>query len=80
MGLLDSLPRGARLTDASWRARHRINTRVLWAHLPVLLLVGVMGPLSLLEAVGWPLLPVALAVASSAVRSTRARSDLTSLA
>ena len=79
MALLDSLPRGASLTDASWTQRHQINTRVLWGHIPVLILLGVLGPLSLPEAVGWPMLPVGLAMAASAVRSQRLRSELTSL-
>jgi methyl-accepting chemotaxis protein len=79
MALLDSLPRGGRLTEASWQVRHRINTRLLWAHLPVLVLLGVLGPRPLAEAVGWPLLPVAFGVAALAVGSRRARSELTSL-
>ncbi|AEV87241.1 methyl-accepting chemotaxis protein [Actinoplanes sp. SE50] len=39
-----TLPRGARLSDASWRARHRIISRLLWCHVPVFLVVGMLGP------------------------------------
>ncbi|WP_231956757.1 MULTISPECIES: methyl-accepting chemotaxis protein [unclassified Actinoplanes] len=38
------MPRGARLSDASWRARHRIISRLLWCHVPVFLVVGMLGP------------------------------------
>jgi len=79
MGLLQALPHGAHLTDVSWRLRHRIITRFLWAHLPVLVGLGLLGPTSTLEAVAWPLLPLALAVLAGVARSARARAELTSL-
>jgi len=79
MGLLQALPRGAHLTDASWRVRHRINTRLLWAHVPLLLGLGVLGPAGTLEAVAWPLLPLALAVLGSVVRSATLRSEFVSV-
>jgi len=79
MGLLQSLPHGAALTERSWLVRHRVNTRLLWAHVPLLLGIGVLGPMSTAEALGWPLVPAALAVAAAAVRGSRARSELTSL-
>jgi methyl-accepting chemotaxis protein len=79
MRLLSALPRGARLTDESWRARHRINTGLLWAHVPLLVGLGVLGPTSLVEAVAWPLLPVALAVLARLVPSRRAQAELVSL-
>jgi methyl-accepting chemotaxis protein len=46
-----TLPRGARLSDASWQARHRIVSRLLWFHVPVFLVVGILGPRSPWEAV-----------------------------
>ena len=45
------LPRGARLSDVSWQARHRIVGRLLWWHVPVFLVVGLLGPRRLWEAV-----------------------------
>ncbi|GIF44649.1 methyl-accepting chemotaxis protein [Actinoplanes xinjiangensis] len=47
-----TLPRGARLSEASWQARHRIVSRLLWFHVPVFLVVGILGPRSPWEAVG----------------------------
>ncbi|BCY13534.1 methyl-accepting chemotaxis protein [Actinoplanes sp. L3-i22] len=70
-----TLPRGARLSDASWQARHRIISRLLWFHVPVFLVVGMLGPRPRWEVVlltvavaGWaaliPVLPSAKAQAS----------------
>jgi methyl-accepting chemotaxis protein len=79
MGVLQALPRGARLSDQSWRTRHRINMQVLWGHVPLLLGLGLLGPMSLTEAIGWPLLPVTFALLAGVSRSQRARAELTSL-
>ena len=76
MGVLQALPRGARLTDVSWRTRHRINSGLLWAHVPLLLAVGVLGPMSLVEAVGWPALPLAFALLARFTRSRRLQAEL----
>ncbi|HKT04208.1 MAG TPA: chemotaxis protein, partial [Rugosimonospora sp.] len=73
------LPRGATLSDASWAARHRILTWLLWLHLPALVLLGLLGPMALSEALAWPLLVAAVAVLAAVVRSRRARGELTSL-
>ncbi len=59
-----TLPRGARLSEASWAARHRIVTRLLWCHVPVFLVVGFLGPRPVWETV---LLTVALAGWAAAV-------------
>ncbi|GIE81615.1 hypothetical protein Aph02nite_75650 [Actinoplanes philippinensis] len=48
-----TLPRGARLSDASWQARHRIVSRLLWFHVPVFLIIGILGPRTAWEAVGF---------------------------
>lgn len=39
-----TLPRGARLSAASWRSRHRIISRLLWFHVPAFLVLGMLGP------------------------------------
>jgi methyl-accepting chemotaxis protein len=46
------LPHGARLSEASWQARHRIVSRLLWFHVPAFLVIGILGPRSPWEAVG----------------------------
>jgi len=79
MGVLELLPRGSTLTDASWRARHRLVTRMLWAHVPLLVALGVLGPMPATEAFLAPLLPVAFGVGARAVRSRRVQAELTSL-
>ncbi len=73
------LPRGATLSDASWAARHRILTWLLWLHVPALVLLGLLGPMSTAEALGWPLLVAILAVLARAAGSRRVRGELTSL-
>jgi methyl-accepting chemotaxis protein len=40
MATVLTLPRGARLTQASWRARLRIVLAPLWLHVPAFLLLG----------------------------------------
>ena len=62
------LPHGALLPDEDWRWRHTAACLVLAAHLPVLLLVGLLG--DGLSAVPLVLLPLGglLAVACSTVR------------
>ena len=40
---LSRLPRGARLSEASWNARHRIVHGLLWLHVPVFLVLGILG-------------------------------------
>jgi methyl-accepting chemotaxis protein len=79
MNVLERLPRGAHISDDSWRARHRINTKVLWAQLPLLLIVGLLGPRP--HAAGWllALFPFLFALAASRTASRGAKSHLTSL-
>jgi methyl-accepting chemotaxis protein len=76
--LLQRLPRGARLTETSWAARHRVVMRLLWCHVPVLLLVGLAGPRSVAEAVLLTGLIAAVAAGSLVTRSTTGRSTLAS--
>jgi methyl-accepting chemotaxis protein len=70
-----TLPRGARLSEVSWRARHRIISRLLWFHVPAFLVLGMLGPRPRWEVVlltvavaGWaaliPVLPTPKAQAS----------------
>jgi methyl-accepting chemotaxis protein len=77
--LISRLPQGARLSDESWTARHRILVRLLWLNVPALMLLGVVGPRAWWEAVGCPLIVAAFAGAAAVVRSRRARAELTSL-
>ncbi|GAA2709859.1 hypothetical protein Apa02nite_080790 [Actinoplanes palleronii] len=69
------MPRGARLSEGSWRARHHIISRLLWFHVPAFLVVGMIGPRPRWEVVlltaavaGWaaliPVLPSTQAKAS----------------
>jgi methyl-accepting chemotaxis protein len=75
--LLTKLPRGARLSDDGWAARHRVNTIVLWCHVPVLVLTGLLGSRARWEALALPLITVALALAARTAGSIGLRSDLT---
>jgi methyl-accepting chemotaxis protein len=63
---LDQLPRGARLSEASWRARHRIVLGLLWLHVPVFLVLGLAGPRPVAEAV---LLPLGIAAVAALTRT-----------
>jgi len=73
------MPRGARLSEESWAARHHFIVRLLWAHVPVLALVGVLGPRPAGEIVGLPLVIAAFATGGSLARSRGTRASLTSL-
>ena len=75
---VDWLPRGARLSDENWSARHRIILRLLWAHVPALLLLGVVGPRPWWEGVVLPLV-VAVCAALGHVGSRRLRAEFTSI-
>jgi methyl-accepting chemotaxis protein len=77
--LVSRLPRGARLSDDSWTARHRILTWLLWLHVPALVLLGLLGPMPGWEAWTLPLGVAAFAVAARAVRKRRTRAELTCL-
>jgi methyl-accepting chemotaxis protein len=75
---VDWLPRGARLSDESWAARHRIIVRLLWAHVPALFLIGVFGPAPRWEALAFPA-AVAVFAAGGHFGSRRARAEFTSI-
>ena len=74
-----TLPRGARLSDASWQSRHRIVNRLLWFHVPVFLVVGILGPRPAWEAVLLTLAVAAWAAVVPALPSTKARASHTSV-
>jgi len=73
------LPRGSRMSEESWQDRHRILTGFLWASVPVLFLVGVLGPMSSTEALLLPTLPAVVAACARVARTPRAQAELTSL-
>ena len=75
---VDWLPRGARLSDESWAARHRIIQRLLWLHVPALLLIGVFGPAPLWEALVLPI-GIAICAALGNTGSRRIRAEFTSI-
>jgi len=74
---LDHLPRGARLSEASWRARHRIVSGLLWLHVPAFLLLGFLGPRPTAEAILLPLAIAAIAAGSRMLPTASAQSTLT---
>ncbi|MGA5301810.1 methyl-accepting chemotaxis protein [Nucisporomicrobium flavum] len=73
------LPRGAHLSAESWAARHRINTVLLWCHVPVFVLLGLLGPRPAWEALVLPLGIAVIAGLSAAVRPTKAKASVTSI-
>ncbi|GAA2658591.1 methyl-accepting chemotaxis protein [Paractinoplanes durhamensis] len=76
---LDNLPRGARLSEASWRARHRIIRTLLWLHVPAFLLLGILGPRPTAEAILLPLVIAAVAAGSRLAPSMQGQATLVSL-
>ncbi|WP_088282196.1 methyl-accepting chemotaxis protein [Kineosporia sp. A_224] len=80
MPIADRLPRGATLTPESFASRHTAVTRLVWAHVPLLLVIGLLGPMPLWEALALPLLPALLAVAGTVAGPARLRSELMSVA
>ncbi len=73
------LPRGARLTPESFEARHAILQGLLWAHVPALLLLGLLGPRPAAEAAVCAGVTAVLAAAGRVASTPGARSALTSL-
>ncbi len=69
--LLRRLPKGATLTPESWTLRHRMLGRVLWGQLPLLVLLGVLGPRSFTEVVATTASLVVLALATGWRRLSR---------
>jgi methyl-accepting chemotaxis protein len=73
------LPRGARLSDASWMARHRIVHGLLWLHVPAFLVLGIFGPRPVAEGILLPLGIAAIAAADALMPNLPVKSTLTSL-
>jgi methyl-accepting chemotaxis protein len=76
---LSRLPRGARLSDASWQARHKINFGLLALHVPVLALVALFGPRPVWEGAVLVLAIAAIAGLTTVVSTPATRATLTSL-
>jgi methyl-accepting chemotaxis protein len=77
--LIARLPKGARLTDESWAARHRTITTLLWLHVPALVVIGLLGPRPLWESLFIPLAIAGFAAGAGMAGSRTARADLASL-
>jgi methyl-accepting chemotaxis protein len=77
--VLAHLPRGARLTETSWHARHRIIRRLLWCHVPVFVLLGLLGPRPVWEAVVLPLGIAIVAGLTTALPTMTAKASLTGI-
>jgi methyl-accepting chemotaxis protein len=77
--LIARLPKGARLSDDSWAARHRIIIRLLWLHVPALALVGVLGPRAWWETLALPLGVAAFAAGGTWTPARTTRANLSSL-
>jgi methyl-accepting chemotaxis protein len=73
------LPRGARLSSESWQARHRILQLLLWVHVPLLLLLGILGPQSVSETAMLVSIIAVLAAVGRTVGGPEARAGVTSL-
>ena len=77
---LSWLPRGTRLPESSWRIRHRLLLIVVWANIPLLLVIGLgasIEPVHLVWEIG---IVGALLAASSVVQGRTSKAMLTSLA
>jgi methyl-accepting chemotaxis protein len=77
--LIERLPRGARLSQASWRSRHRINIILLWWHVPVFVLLGLLGPRPAWEAAVLPAGIAAIAGLAAALPAATSKASLTSV-
>jgi methyl-accepting chemotaxis protein len=77
--LISRLPKGARLSDESWAARHRTIVTLLWLHVPALAVIGLLGPRPWWESVAIPLAIAAFAAGGAVGGSRQRRADLTSL-
>jgi methyl-accepting chemotaxis protein len=73
------LPRGARLSDESWGARHKILSRLLWLHVPALVLLGLLGPMPAWEAVALPGVLVVTGAAARLASGRALKAQLTSV-
>src|SRR5690349_4103409 len=79
MAFISRLPRGARLSDQSWRERHVIVTWLLWPHVPALVLLGLLGPMPRWEALVLPAGVAALAGLAAVLRSPQQKAATTSV-
>ena len=70
----DALPRGVPLAPGAWQARHRVILLVLWAQVPLLVLVGLVRGYSPLHTVAetFPVVAFALLGARLGVRELQA--------
>ena len=73
------MPRGGRISPESWRARHRIATFLLWAHVPALVLLGVLGPMPLWEAAVIPAGVAGTAALAALATAPRTKASITSV-
>lgn len=67
------------MSHEQWQQRHRLVRNAAFLSVPALLLVGLAGPTSWIEALFLPMLPLGLVLAGTQTPGTRAKSQLTSL-
>lgn len=78
--LLERLPRGATLSEASFQSRHRVVQTYLWAQLLVMCIVWIFSSEPFLHMVAATAAIGALGAAGRLAKSPGARADVTSLA
>jgi len=59
--------------------RHRVISGVMWAEIPLLVLLGIFGPMSLVEGLLLPFAIMFFGAGSAMARSTGTKADLTSV-
>jgi signal transduction histidine kinase len=74
------LPKGTRLPDSSWRARHRLLLFVAWANIPLLAVVGVRGGVDLAHVSAEIAVVLVLLAGVHVVDTRTSKAVLTSLA
>jgi signal transduction histidine kinase len=74
------LPKGTRLPDSSWHARHRLLLIVAWANVPLLAVVGVRGGVDLAHVSAEIAVVLVLLAGVHAVDTRTSKAVLTSLA
>jgi diguanylate cyclase (GGDEF)-like protein len=78
MGLLQSMPNGSPLSDESWHARHRVVRPALWLSVPLLLLTGLLGPMSRIETINLTGVIALFGMVGSLVGSREMKAEITS--
>jgi methyl-accepting chemotaxis protein len=63
----------------SWQARHQVLTAFLWLEVPVLLVVGVFGPMSLAEGLLLPLVVAGFGIVAGFVQAPQIKANVTSV-